>query len=48
MSMPEVTELVRKEDVKEVALQFTDISGILHSLWIPAELFSKVLKAAYT
>ncbi|UCC28452.1 MAG: glutamine synthetase beta-grasp domain-containing protein [Candidatus Bathyarchaeota archaeon] len=42
MSMPEVTELVRKEDVKEVALQFTDISGILHSLWIPAELFSKV------
>jgi len=40
--MSEVTELIQKEDVKEIALQFTDISGVLHSLWIPSELFSKV------
>jgi len=40
--MSEVTELIQKEDVKQIALQFTDISGVLHSLWIPSELFSKV------
>jgi len=40
--MSDVTELIQKEDVKEIALQFTDISGTLHSLWIPSELFSKV------
>ncbi len=40
--MSEATRLIRKEDVKQVALQFTDISGILHSLWIPSELLSKV------
>ncbi|MDH5448799.1 MAG: glutamine synthetase beta-grasp domain-containing protein [Candidatus Bathyarchaeota archaeon] len=40
--MSEVTELIQKEKVKEIVLQFTDISGILHSLWIPSELFSKV------
>jgi len=40
--MPEATELIQKEKVKEIALQFTDISGILHSLWIPSQLFSSV------
>ena len=40
--MSEVMELIQKENVKQIALQFTDISGILHSLWIPSELFSKV------
>lgn len=40
--MSEATELIKEEKVKEIALQFTDISGILHSLWIPSELFSKV------
>lgn len=40
--MSEVTEVIQKEKVKQIALQFTDISGILHSLWIPSELFSKV------
>jgi len=42
MRISEVTKLIEKEDVKEIALQFTDISGILHSLWIPSQLFSKV------
>jgi len=42
MRASEVTRLIEKENVKEVALQFTDISGILHSLWVPSHLFSKV------
>jgi glutamine synthetase len=42
MSISEVVETIQRENVKEIALQFTDLSGILHSLWVPAELFSKV------
>jgi len=42
MNMSEVAKIVEKENVKEIVLQFTDLSGILHSLWIPSELLSKV------
>ena len=42
MRIPEIARLIEKENVKEIALQFTDISGILHSLWVPSQLFSKV------
>jgi len=41
MNEGEITKTIQKEKVKEIALQFTDLSGALHSLWIPAELFSK-------
>jgi glutamine synthetase len=41
-SIPEVAKQIQKENVKEIALQFADISGIVHSLWIPSGLFSKV------
>jgi glutamine synthetase len=41
VSISEVRKTVRKENVQEVALQFTDISGTLHSLWVPSELFAK-------
>ena len=34
---------IQKQGVEEVALQFTDVSGGLHSLWIPARLVSKVI-----
>ncbi len=34
--------IIQKENVKEVALQFADISGKLHSLWVPAKLFPKI------
>jgi glutamine synthetase len=44
MSISEVMKIIQKENVKEIALQFTDISGILHSLWVPSALFSKVVK----
>ncbi len=42
MSTREVAALMQKHDVKEVALQFADLSGQLHSLWVPSELVSKV------
>lgn len=42
MSITEVTKLIEKESVKEIALQFTDMSGRLHSLWVPSELFPKI------
>jgi glutamine synthetase len=44
MSISEVMKIIQRENVKEIALQFTDISGILHSLWVPSALFSKVAK----
>jgi glutamine synthetase len=30
--------------VKEIALQFTDVFGTLHSLWVPSELFGKIVE----
>ena len=42
MNIAEVTKLIEKESVKEIALQFTDMSGRLHSLWVPSELFPKI------
>jgi glutamine synthetase len=44
MNVSDVAKTVKEEKVKEIALQFTDISGILHSLWIPPELFPKVIE----
>lgn len=44
MNIQQVLNSIKEENVKEIALQFTDLSGILHSLWIPSEEFSKVLK----
>jgi glutamine synthetase len=44
MSISEVIKKAQKENVKEIALQFTDLSGILHSLWVPSEHFSKIAK----
>ena len=43
MNVSEVTRTVQKEGVKEVALQFTDLSGVLHSLWVPSSLLPKVV-----
>ncbi|MFX0096296.1 MAG: glutamine synthetase family protein [Candidatus Hodarchaeota archaeon] len=40
--MPEVAELIQKENVKEVLLQFTDIFGTLRSLWVSSKLFPKI------
>jgi glutamine synthetase len=40
--LQEVATLIEQNDVKNVALQFIDLSGILHSLWIPVEYFPEV------
>ncbi len=45
MVISEISELIQRENVKEIALQFTDLSGILHSLWIPSKIFSKVAES---
>ncbi|HYC12534.1 MAG TPA: glutamine synthetase family protein [Nitrososphaerales archaeon] len=42
MRVSEIEAAIQKHDVKELALQFTDLSGILHSLWVPAGQVSKV------
>jgi len=42
MRLSEIETAMQKQDVKEVALQFTDLSGTLHSLWVPAGQMSKV------
>jgi glutamine synthetase len=42
MGVPEVMKITKEEKVKEIALQFADVSGILHSLWVPCALFPKV------
>lgn len=42
MIFSEAAKVIQKENVKEIALQFTDIQGILHSLWVPSELFPKI------
>jgi glutamine synthetase len=44
MGVSEVQATVRKNGVEEVALQFTDLSGGLHSLWVPAQLLPKVIE----
>jgi glutamine synthetase len=42
MGIQEAKAAIQKHGVEEVALQFTDISGGLHSLWVPAHLIPKV------
>jgi glutamine synthetase len=42
MDKSEVAKTIQKENVKDIALQFVDISGVVHSLWVPSELFSKI------
>lgn len=42
MKTSEVSKIIEKENIKEIALQFTDISGILHTIWIPSQLLWKV------
>jgi glutamine synthetase len=42
MGISEVGKAIQKQGVEEVALQFTDLSGGLHSLWVPTRLVSRV------
>ncbi|MFX1562724.1 MAG: glutamine synthetase family protein, partial [Promethearchaeota archaeon] len=42
--MSEVAKLIKQENVKNIALQFTDISGIMRSLWVPSKYFIKTVE----
>jgi glutamine synthetase len=42
MGIQEVRARIQKLGLEEIALQFTDLSGGLHSLWVPAQLVPKV------
>ena len=42
MRLSEIEAGMQKQGVKEVALQFTDLSGVMHSLWVPADQVSRV------
>lgn len=44
MATSKAARIIDTERVKEIALQFTDISGVLHSLWVPSELFPKIVE----
>jgi len=44
VGMSEIRKTIQKESVQDIALQFTDIFGTLHSLWVPSELFSKIVE----
>ena len=44
MGLPDVRAAIQKERVEDVALQFTDLSGGLHSLWVPARAVPKVFE----
>ncbi|MHA2226800.1 MAG: glutamine synthetase family protein [Candidatus Hodarchaeales archaeon] len=44
MNITKVLEHLKEEKVTEIALQFVDLSGILHTLWVPTTFFSSVLK----
>jgi len=38
MGIQEARAAIRRKGLEEIALQFTDLSGGLHSLWVPAHL----------
>ncbi|HME19255.1 MAG TPA: type I glutamate--ammonia ligase [Nitrososphaerales archaeon] len=42
MRVSDTEAAMQKHGVKEVALQFTDLSGLLHTLWVPANQISRV------
>lgn len=42
MGISEVEERIQRENVKEIALQFVDILGVLHSLWVPSDSFAQI------
>ncbi len=44
MNTTTIIRIIQEEKVKEIALQFTDLSGILRTLWIPSGMFQKVIK----
>ncbi len=44
MNITEAVKTIQDEKVKEIALQFTDLLGVLHTLWVPSGMFRQVVK----
>lgn len=44
MNITEAVKALQDEKVKEIALQFTDLLGVLHTLWVPSGMFQQVVK----
>ena len=44
MNLSDILQFIQSEKIEEIALQFTDITGILHTLWIPSEEFPKIIQ----
>jgi len=44
MVLMEIEGLIKSGNVKQVMLQFTDLLGGLHSLWVPSERFLRVVE----
>ena len=44
MNLAEAVKIIEENGIKEIMLQFTDISGVLHSIWIPSKLLPKVVE----
>ncbi|MHA1444318.1 MAG: glutamine synthetase beta-grasp domain-containing protein, partial [Candidatus Hodarchaeales archaeon] len=39
--MSDILDIMKEKNVEEVALQFIDLIGVLHTLWIPSTVFSQ-------
>mgnify|MGYP000194446376 CR=1 FL=1 len=42
--MSKIIEKIQRENIKQIILQFIDVFGKLHSLWVPVELFNKIIE----
>ncbi|MCK4849567.1 MAG: glutamine synthetase, partial [Candidatus Heimdallarchaeota archaeon] len=43
MKVKDILDIMKEKNVEEIALQFTDLLGVLHTLWVPSTVFSQVL-----
>ena len=44
MKVNDIQEIIKEKKVEEIALQFTDMVGVLHTLWVPSTVFTQVLE----
>jgi len=44
MNVAEIQDLISKHDVQDIALQFVDINGGVHTLWIPSDGLGKAVE----
>jgi glutamine synthetase len=44
MKINNILNVMKEKNVEEVALQFTDLLGVLHTLWVPSTVFPQILE----